>query len=316
MRSIFTYRSGILSLCLLFITCVAATNAIAQSDDAPVTYTEFYENLAPYGQWIEDPKLGFVFLPDVEADFRPYYTNGRWVMTNYGNTWISDYPWGWACFHYGRWTYDGYYGWLWVPGSSWGPAWVSWRSGDDHFGWAPLTPAYTFRSVYSCPTDWWVFIPAKYIHSSSHYRYWAGPRNNKELLKNSDTISNVYKVKNTVYIQGPRQKQVEEVTHKPVEVFRISHTANMVTRTHNDEIKMHRPGYITPAEKATPPNPVKAPQPVSKPEAMNAPRTSTHIFRTDVPARSNDAIGTHVNEVAKPKKQNKGADRPLDWDEK
>src|SRR4051812_3364517 len=73
--------------------------AIAQYD-ANVSYNDFYDNLEPYGQWIEDPKFGYVWSPNVNGDFRPYYTNGHWAMTDYGNTWISDYPWGWACFHY------------------------------------------------------------------------------------------------------------------------------------------------------------------------------------------------------------------------
>jgi hypothetical protein len=31
-------------------------------------------------------------------------------------------------------------GWGWVPGTMWGPAWVSWRSGGGYAGWAPLPP--------------------------------------------------------------------------------------------------------------------------------------------------------------------------------
>jgi hypothetical protein len=31
-------------------------------------------------------------------------------------------------------------GWVWVPGSEWAPAWVSWRESDDYIGWAPLPP--------------------------------------------------------------------------------------------------------------------------------------------------------------------------------
>jgi hypothetical protein len=31
-------------------------------------------------------------------------------------------------------------GWVWVPGTRWAPAWVSWRSGDGYYGWAPLPP--------------------------------------------------------------------------------------------------------------------------------------------------------------------------------
>ena len=31
-------------------------------------------------------------------------------------------------------------GWFWVPGREWGPAWVSWRTGGDSIGWAPIPP--------------------------------------------------------------------------------------------------------------------------------------------------------------------------------
>jgi hypothetical protein len=35
---------------------------------------------------------------------------------------------------------DPYYGWVWVPDTVWGPAWVGWREGGNYIGWAPLPP--------------------------------------------------------------------------------------------------------------------------------------------------------------------------------
>jgi hypothetical protein len=35
-------------------------------------------------------------------------------------------------------------GWFWVPDVLWGPAWVAWRWGDAHVGWAPLPPGSDF----------------------------------------------------------------------------------------------------------------------------------------------------------------------------
>ncbi|HZR19586.1 MAG TPA: DUF6600 domain-containing protein, partial [Verrucomicrobiae bacterium] len=52
----------------------------------------------------------------------------------------SDEPWGWACFHYGQWVYDPSYGWVWLPGTEWAPAWVVWRQAPDYIGWAPCGP--------------------------------------------------------------------------------------------------------------------------------------------------------------------------------
>src|SRR5690606_3730480 len=81
----------------------------------------FYDELSYHGDWVTHSEYGYVWRPNVGRDFRPYYTNGRWVMTEYGNTWVSDFEWGWAPFHYGRWFYDDYDGWLWMPDTEWGP---------------------------------------------------------------------------------------------------------------------------------------------------------------------------------------------------
>jgi hypothetical protein len=81
------------------------------------------------------------------ADWRPYWDNGRWIYTDDGWYWGSDYPWGWAAFHYGRWHLHPHYGWIWYPGREWGPAWVTWRSGGSYCGWAPLPPHSHFDSV-------------------------------------------------------------------------------------------------------------------------------------------------------------------------
>src|SRR5450631_84248 len=120
-------------------------NEIAQGYDDGYdaqAYTQFQTALAPYGGWDYDSSYGYVWSPSasiVGAAFSPYATGGQWSLTEYGWTWVSDWSWGWAPFHYGRWiTRAGR--WSWVPGSMWGPAWVSWRSGGGYVGWSPLPP--------------------------------------------------------------------------------------------------------------------------------------------------------------------------------
>ena len=105
------------------------------------SYSIFYTELEPYGDWIETGDYGYVYRPHQAANsrWRPY-TNGRWVYTDAGWTWISDEPFGWATYHYGRWTRLRGVGWVWVPGNEWAPAWVSWRKGVQYVGWAPLPP--------------------------------------------------------------------------------------------------------------------------------------------------------------------------------
>ncbi len=108
---------------------------------APAVDLDFFvDSLAPYGQWIDLPQWGWAWYPDgVPAGWQPY-SMGHWVYTDWGWTWVSDWDWGWAPFHYGRWIDNDDYGWLWLPGFDWGPAWVAWDTGNDWVGWAPLPP--------------------------------------------------------------------------------------------------------------------------------------------------------------------------------
>jgi hypothetical protein len=109
----------------------------------PYAYQQFESTLAPYGNWQNVPSYGHVWIPSVSAvgyNFSPYATGGHWVMTDYGWTWVSDWDWGWAPFHYGRWMVVGGHGWCWIPGTTWGPAWVNWRWGGGYVGWAPMPP--------------------------------------------------------------------------------------------------------------------------------------------------------------------------------
>jgi hypothetical protein len=127
-------------------TEVTYDDFVAQSYDdgyGPRAFAQFEAALAPYGAWIDDAGFGRVWVPSVDIvgrSFSPYGTKGTWVLTEYGWTWASGWDWGWAPFHYGRWTILENGVWAWVPGTLWGPAWVAWRSGRDYVGWAPLPP--------------------------------------------------------------------------------------------------------------------------------------------------------------------------------
>src|SRR5262245_59272719 len=80
----------------------------------------FYDNLSPYGDWIDYADYGYVWRPHHRHGWRPY-SEGHWVWTDdYGWLWVSDEDFGWATYHYGRWVEDDEEGWLWVPGTEWG----------------------------------------------------------------------------------------------------------------------------------------------------------------------------------------------------
>ena len=119
------------------------------ADTNPSALTDFRAALDPYGSWQEDPTYGTVWVPSenvVGSDFSPYVTGGQWA---YGDdyVWMSDYAWGWAPFHYGRWAYLNDRGWGWIPGRRYAGAWVSWRVGEGGYvGWGAMPPTWGWRN--------------------------------------------------------------------------------------------------------------------------------------------------------------------------
>jgi hypothetical protein len=115
--------------------------AYVTSPPADVTY--FYNDLSPYGSWVNLDGYGWCWQPRavvVSPGWRPYCDGGYWVYSDAGWYWQSSYSWGWAPFHYGRWYAHPRCGWVWTPDRVWGPAWVTWRVAGDSCGWAPLPP--------------------------------------------------------------------------------------------------------------------------------------------------------------------------------
>src|SRR5690349_16984308 len=93
------------------------------SGGADVDLGFFFDSLSPYGHWMQTPAYGWAFVPDVATtNWRPY-TDGQWLNTDAGWTWLSNEPFGWATYHYGSWDLNPDYGWMWVPGDQWAPAW-------------------------------------------------------------------------------------------------------------------------------------------------------------------------------------------------
>lgn len=209
---------------LMFVLTGTTQKVMAQNED--VSLQSFYDELSPYGTWIKDPQYGYVWRPDVDQDeFRPYYSNGRWAMTEYGNTWVSNYDWGWAPFHYGRWIYNRYNDWVWIPDTVWGPAWVSWRSGGGYYGWAPLGPSISIginfgRGGYRIPDMCWNFIPYNNIYYNSYPRYYGG--RNRVYIQNTIIINNTYVRNNRTYYTGPRAEEVRRATNQNVTVYNIN----------------------------------------------------------------------------------------------
>ncbi|MGH2565197.1 MAG: DUF6600 domain-containing protein, partial [Ginsengibacter sp.] len=116
MKTIFKSTVIYTAFAIILAGCTGSYVASQGNENGPVTYQTFYDDLSPYGTWIDYPGYGSVWNPGIDGDFRPYDTNGYWIYSDMGWAWQSGYDWGWAPFHYGRWLYDDMYGWLWVPG--------------------------------------------------------------------------------------------------------------------------------------------------------------------------------------------------------
>lgn len=224
----------------------AGTTQTAKAQQEDVSLQTFYDELSPYGVWIKDPQYGYVWRPDVDQEeFRPYYTNGRWAMTEYGNTWVSNYDWGWAPFHYGRWVYNRYNQWVWLPDTVWGPAWVSWRSGGGYYGWAPLGPSIHIginigRGGYRIPDMCWNFIPYNNIYYNSYPRYFGN--RNRIYIQNTVIINNTYVRNNRTYYTGPRAEEVRRATNQNVTVYNVNRSSRPgATRIDNNNINIYNP---------------------------------------------------------------------------
>ena len=227
-----------------------AANAYAVTPPQQVNYNYFYETLAPYGTWVQVPDYGWCWQPTVsvvDASWRPYCNRGRWLWTDSGWYWQSDYSWGWAPFHYGRWYRSPAYGWVWAPDTTWGPAWVTWRYSDTYCGWAPLPPGACFETGvgftygggpvsvgfdFGLVPDCYTFIPTIYFCDRTPW-YYCLPRHHIVAVFNRTTVINNYVIapndRHIIHI-GPGTNAIASVARSEIRKVRL-HDANPVAGT-------------------------------------------------------------------------------------
>ena len=199
----------------------------------------FYRTLSPYGTWFE-AEGQWVWRPTaatVDAHWRPYCHRGRWVTTEHGWTWYSDYSWGWAPFHYGRWHRHPVHGWVWTPGLEWGPAWVVWRPGPSDCGWAPMPPGAVFRPgvgvVYTGQDADWGLVARDFVFVALtklfEPRWWESRHHRDEKLelygRQPMAHTHVEIVNNIIINRGLEITVVERVTGRPVPRYELARFA-------------------------------------------------------------------------------------------
>jgi hypothetical protein len=222
---------------ILFAVAMLAFGAFAlQQARADVSVDYFYDNLSG-GNWIEVEGYGYGWQPDLavnDSNWRPY-ADGYWAYTDDGWTWISYEDFGWATYHYGRWANLADYGWTWFPGEDldWGPAWVSWRTGGDYVGWAPLPPrgpgvVYQGRPIgpqvdieFDIGPEYYNFCETRYIGEPVLRNYIAPRVQNVTYINNTVNVTNIIVQNNVVYNYGPNYEVLSAQSARPIQRLNI-----------------------------------------------------------------------------------------------
>lgn len=197
------------------------------------SYSTFYTQLDSYGDWRETADYGYVWQPYEAARSRGWrpYTDGRWVYTDVGWMWVSEEPFGWAAYHYGRWIRLRHIGWVWVPGDEWAPAWVSWRKGNNYIGWAPLPPEAQFDrrtgirnwadNYYDIGPDQYCFVPTPQFGAQRVSPTIIPSERNVTIVSETTNVTNITYNNTTVVNQGPDYYELRTRTRQPIEHLRV-----------------------------------------------------------------------------------------------
>ncbi|PYK11816.1 MAG: hypothetical protein DME65_06095 [Verrucomicrobia bacterium] len=211
-------------------------SALQQARGQDVSVDFFYDNLSG-GNWIDVEGYGYGWQPDLavnDQSWRPY-ADGYWAYTDDGWTWVSYEDFGWATYHYGRWANLSDYGWVWFPGEDldWGPAWVSWRTGGDYVGWAPLPPrgpgvVYAGRPIgpqvdieFDIGPEYYNFCEVRYIGEPVLRSYIAPRVQNVTYINNTVNVTNITVQNNVVYNYGPNYEVLSAHSNRPIQRLSI-----------------------------------------------------------------------------------------------
>ena len=242
-----------------------------------------YDNLSG-GNWIDAEGYGYGWQPDVvvrDPNWRPY-SDGYWAYTDYGWTWISYEDFGWATYHYGRWANLADYGWVWFPGEDldWGPAWVSWRTGGDYIGWAPLPPrgpgvVYEGQPIggnvdvtFDIGPEYYNFCDVRFI-GEPVLRDRIFPRvQNVTYITNTVNVTNITVQNNIVYNYGPDYAVVNRYSSRPIQRLAIERQvptnlttaikSGTLTKVQGNKLLIAAPQRLAKAAPAAKPPAVKA----------------------------------------------------------
>ena len=219
------------------------TDNVQPAAPSAVTQTDFETTLAPYGQWVQVDGYGRCWRPTTviyDSTWQPYCDRGRWVYTDCGWYWDSDYSWG-VTFHYGRWFNAPNYGWCWWPDTVWAPSWVTWRSSGDYCGWAPLPPfavyqpgiGFTYRGGnvavsfgFGLAANCFTFVSVGNFCQPHPRSYCVPPQQVTQIYNQTTIINNYGSYNRTIVNHGVPVTTIGAAAHHPIQPISAATLAN------------------------------------------------------------------------------------------
>ena len=266
-----------LSVAALFLPAIP--DAEARTD---VSIDFFYNNLGNDGSWTQIGDYGYGWQPSVAVTNRSWrpYADGYWAYTDVGWTWVSYEDFGWATYHYGRWTRVRDRGWFWIPGREWGPAWVSWRTGGEYVGWAPLPPRrggeaiYEGRPVYGqvdidydIGPDYYNFVDVRYIGEPVLRDRICDVNQNYGYIDRTVNVTNITYNNSQVYNYGPDYNTLSAYSTRPIQRLTVQRDSSAdlqaavqsgsLTKVQGDKLFVAAPLTLQKAPAAIAPKTVK-----------------------------------------------------------
>ena len=148
-----------------------------------------------------------------------------------------------------------------MPGTDWGPAWVSWRFGDGYCGWAPLPPLVGWDNglVLSgldldeyIPPFWYNFVEERYFATPHIHDHLLIPARNISLVTQTRNLTRYEVNDNRIINRSVDIDRIEKDTGQTINHYRVvaanSPTAPHQARMRDDQMVLYKPEVMQTTE--------------------------------------------------------------------